>query len=234
MPTRLVQSLTTMADNFMDNVVNSQKAIIKNLETNDEIKVQFNPEEYSLDEATDYSVIPRRKSDSPVLNFAGGKTSKLKMTLYFNTFHVKAASVDVFYEEEDVSEQVQKVANLCKIHGETHGPPRVKFIWGSLSFEGVVNNVTSTYTMFARTGKPVRAKVDITFLGLPVFDNTRRSPFESPDRTKIRILSEDESLWNMAWKEYGDVSKWRHIAQANEIMDPLEIPVGTVLKVPAI
>lgn len=230
----MMQVLKKMANNAFDNVLNSQKAIIKNLDTNEDIPVQFNPEEYSLREATDYSVIPRRKSDSPVLNFAGGKTSQLKMTLYFNTFHIKSSGLDVFQEEKDVSEQVKKIAELCKINGETHGPPKIQFVWGSLNFEGVVHNVTSTYTMFAKSGKPVRAKVDLTFFGLPVFDNTRRSPFESPDRTKIRILSEDESLWNMAWKEYGDVGKWRHIAEANGIMDPLEIPVGTVLKVPAI
>jgi hypothetical protein len=226
--------LKEKATNAFDNLLNTQKAVITNLETDEEIPVQFNPEEYSLHEATDYSVIPRRKSDSPVLNFAGGKTSQLKMTLYFNTYHIKSNALDVFYKEEDVSDQVKKIAELCKINGETHGPPRVKFVWGSLNFEGVVNSVTSTYTMFAKSGRPVRAKVDITFFGLPVFDNTRRSPFESPDRTKIRVLSEDESLWNMAWKEYGDVGKWRYIAQANGIMDPLEIPVGTVLKVPAI
>lgn len=232
MAMEMVQSLASKATS----VTGTQKAIIVNLETKKAITVQFNPAEYSLQEATDYTSIPRRISDSPVLNFAGGKTSKLKMSLYFDTYKIQGTVPDLLSgeQEQDVSEQVQKVVDLCRIHGETHGPPRVSFVWGSLSFAGVVNNVTSTYTMFDKSGKPLRAKVDIIFLGLPVFDGSKRSPFESPDRTKIRILSEDESLWNMAYKEYGDVGKWRHIAKANGIMDPLEIPVGTVLKVPAI
>jgi len=229
MAMEMLQSLASKAVSMFV----TQKAIIVNLETKEAITVQFNPAEYSLQEATDYTSIPRRISDSPVLNFAGGKTSQLKMTLYFDTYHTEIPTLGIL-EKEDVSEQVKKVADLCKINGETHGPPRVSFVWGSLNFEGVVNSVISTYTMFAKSGKPLRAKVDVKFLGLPVFDGTRRSPFESPDRTKIRVLSEDESLWNMAYKEYGDVSKWRYIAAANGIMDPLEIPVGSVLRVPAI
>ncbi len=227
-----MEMLQSLASQAISKVV-TQKAIIANLETKEAITVQFNPAEYSLQEGTDYTSIPRRISDSPVLNFAGGKTSRLKMTLYFDTYPVNTTVINLA-EEKDVSEQVQKITDLCKIHGETHGPPRVAFVWGSLNFAGVVSNVTTTYTMFAKSGKPLRAKVDINFIGLPVFDGSRQSPFESPDRTKIRILSEDESLWNMAHKEYGDTGKWRYIAEANGIMDPLAIPVGTVLKVPAI
>jgi Uncharacterized protein containing LysM domain len=210
-----------------------QKAIIINLDTSEQIPVQFNPSEYSLIEKAVYTQVHRQKSDSPVLNFAGGKSPRLKMSLYFDTYHIKAAAFDL-EEEKDVSEQVEKLAKLRQIVGKAHRPPIVAFVWGSLKFIGCVNSVTSTYTMFAKSGKPLRAKVDVEFIALPNENGSRRSPFESPDRTKIRVMSEDESLWNIAQKEYGDVDKWRCIAEANGIMDPLDIPAGTVLKVPAI
>ena len=60
------------------------------------------------------------------------------------------------------------------------------------------------------------------------------SPLLSPDRTKARTMTEDNNIWNIAEKEYGDVREWRRIAEANNIMNPLDIPVGTVLKVPSI
>lgn len=225
----MVQSLASKAISMFV----GQDAVIINLDKNEQIPVQFNPAEYSLIEGADYTHIPRQNSDSPVINFAGGKQPRLKMSLYFNTYHVKSSPLDLV-EEEDVSEKVEKLAKLRQIVGESHRPPYVAFVWGSLKFIGFINSVTSTYTMFAKNGKPLRAKVDVEFLGAPNEDGSRRSPFESPDRTKIRILSEDESLWSIARKEYGDEGKWRYIAVANRIMDPLEIPVGTILKVPAI
>lgn len=229
MPSKMLQSLASKAISMFV----KQNAIIVNLDTNENIPVQFNPAEYSLIEGAEYTQVKRQKSDSPVLNFAGGKSPRLKMTLYFDTYHVKSFALDIT-EEKDVSVQVEKLAKLRQIVGKAHRPPVVAFVWGSLKFLGYVNGVTSTYTMFAKSGKPLRAKVDVEFIGLLSEDGSRRSPFESPDRTKIRVLSQDESLWNIAHKEYGDAGKWRCIAEANGIMDPLEIPVGTVLKVPAI
>lgn len=229
MSLEMVQSLAAKAISMFV----GQNAVLINIDEKEPIPVQFNPSEYSLIEGADYTQMSRQNSDSPVLNFAGGTQQRLKMTLYFNTYHVKMSALDIV-EEEDVSKQVEKVAKLRQIVGEAHRPPLVAFVWGSLKFIGFVNSVTSTYTMFAKSGKPLRAKVVVEFLGAPNDDDSRRSPFESPDRTKIRILSEDESLWSIARKEYGDEGKWRHIAAANRIMNPLEIPVGTVLKVPAI
>ncbi len=227
----MIQSLATKAISKLI----LQNAIIVNLDTNEQIAVQFNPSEYSLVEKAEYSQVHRHKSDSPVLNFAGGKLPRLKMTLYFDTYRIKTSSLtDLLGEEKDVSEQVEKIAKLRQIVGKVHRPPAVAFVWGSLKFIGCVNSVVSTYTMFAKTGKPLRAKVDVEFLALDTEDGSRRSPFESPDRTKIRVLSEDESLWNIAHKEYGEAGLWRCIAEANGIMDPLEIPSGTVIKVPAI
>ncbi len=225
----MVQSLASTAISMFV----KQDAVIINLDKKEQIPVQFNPAEYSLIEGADYTNIPRQNSDSPVINFAGGKQPRLKMSLYFNSHHIKTSAIDIV-QEKDVSEQVEKLAKLRQIVGNAHRPPIVAFVWGSLKFIGFVNSITATYTMFAKNGKPLRAKVDVEFLGAPNEDGSRRSPFESPDRTKIRILSEDESLWSIARKEYGDEGKWRYIAEANRIMDPLEIPVGTILKVPAI
>lgn len=231
MSLKMVQSLAaTVISKFI-----GQDAVIINLDKSEVVPVQFNPAEYKLIEGADYTHIPRQNSDSPVINFAGGKQPRLIMSLYFNTYQVQTSTISLSEEEEkDVSLEVEKLVKLRQIVGKVHRPPLVAFVWGSLKFIGFIKSVTSTYTMFAKNGKPLRAKVDVEFLATPDEEGARRSPFESPDRTKVRILSEDESLWSLARKEYGDEGKWRYIAEANRIMDPLEIPGGTVLKVPAI
>ena len=135
---------------------------------------------------------------------------------------------------KDITKTIDKITSLTVIDGDTHQPPGVVFVWGSLQFSGYADNVVVTYTMFDNMGKPLRAVVDLTLKGLNGASSEQKSPFMSPDRTKARTMTEDTNIWNMAEKEYGDVREWRRIADANGIMDPLDIPVGKVLRVPSI
>ena len=50
---------------------------------------------------------------------------------------------------------------------------------------------------------------------------------------KLPVL-EGSSLWSMAYEEYGDCEKWRVIAKANGLLNPLQIYPGQVLKIPAL
>jgi nucleoid-associated protein YgaU len=42
-----------------------------------------------------------------------------------------------------------------------------------------------------------------------------------------------DSLMSIAYQEYGDSALWRAIALANDIDDPLRLPTGLELRVPA-
>jgi nucleoid-associated protein YgaU len=42
-----------------------------------------------------------------------------------------------------------------------------------------------------------------------------------------------DSLASIAFREYGDPAKWRPLAAANNIDDPIRLCVGTTLIVPA-
>jgi nucleoid-associated protein YgaU len=109
------------------------------------------------------------------------------------------------------------------------------FKWGPLQFSGVVTDVKQKYTMFLESGKPVRATVDVTFQSVldPVLSR-KMSPWESPDRTKYRILDESSSLWQLAYEEYGDADYWKVIAKANGIRNPLNITAGMEVVLPPI
>ena len=63
---------------------------------------------------------------------------------------------------------------------------------------------------------------------------SKQSPFESPDRTKTRVVVMGMSLWSIAWDEYNDCEKWRVIAKANNIMNPMDIHPGQVIRIPAL
>lgn len=201
----------------------------------EDIEVLFNPNQYVLSESPKYNTIVSDKSDTPIVEYAGGNNSTLSMELFLDTGPVLTASGEGNKDATDVSVKVKEFESLIYINGQIHTPPIVRFVWGSLSFQGVVTELKSTFTKFMEDGKPIQAKLSISLMSYSGPEGgDRASPFESPDRTKCRTVREDYSIWDMAKSEYGDVSKWKVIARANNISNPLEIPPGTIVKIPAL
>ncbi|MBO4653272.1 MAG: hypothetical protein IKZ69_00295 [Lachnospiraceae bacterium] len=208
----------------------------------EQIPVQFNPSEYRITETSSYSQTERRGKDEPVVNYNGSQFSRLSVKLYFNGddfFSAQSAldtasSLITGEEKEGISATIEKITALTKIDGESHQPPQIVFAWGYLCFVGFAQNVSVTYTMFDKGGKPLRAVIDFSMCGSNIPLSERGEPKESPDRTKARTLTEDTNIWSIAKNEYGNAREWRRIAEANDIMNPLDIPVGKVLRVPSI
>lgn len=213
-----------------------EKAVIEILDSQiepKEIKVMFNPESYHISYGASYSEKKIAGLNGPVSQYISGESMTLDMTLYFDTYI--PATPDTPESGSNVAEKTKQLSGLLLIERSLHRPPKVKFRWGRLSFKGVVTSVKESYTMFLSDGTPVRARVDITFKSLLDLDTSKRqTPFESPDRTKLRTIHEGEQLWNYAWEEYGDVRKWREIAKENGISNPLDIEPGMKIRLPAL
>ena len=220
-----------------------QKACL-NIETEggDTIKFncQFNPEEFHINSRGKFTKETRQGEDSPIVQFMGGSVSTLDLKLYFDTStsYELGGTVPIPQKKEprDARIYVDVLMDLVRIQGKLHRPPVVQFLWGSVSFKGVVINVDARYTAFESDGMPVRAEVmmQMMTMSLEPMDDMKSSPKESPDRSKSILLTEDSSLWDIAEREYGDAGKWREIASANDIMDPLCVPSGMRLRVPAL
>lgn len=203
---------------------------------------QFNPEQLQINTQGKFTAIERPGEDAPIVQFLGGSQSTLDLTIYFDTsasWEIKtglAFTKPKKKEAKDVSAYTKHLLSLVRIEGKVHRPPIVTFEWGSLKFSGFVQNVSVKYTMFEKGGMPVRARADFRISTIDLMDlgNAKLSPKESPDRSKCITLTADSNLWDIAEREYGDASCWREIARANGILNPLEVPTGTQLKVPAL
>lgn len=203
------------------------------IEQGSTVQVQFNPEQFKITRTAQYHHTSQKENEVSYIEYLGTAVPRLTIRFFFDTSGAKTISGKELETETDVTVLTEKFANLVQIKPELHRPPIVKFVWGSTCFEGFVEQVLTTYTMFNQNGMPIRAKVDATMIGIP--ENTEeRIPLESPDRTKSRVVSDETSIWTLAANEYDDISKWRVIAKANGIMNPFDIPSGTVLKVPAL
>lgn len=207
------------------------------------IDVLFNPSEYQLTDGANYSEKKVPGLDGPILQYISGEATELSLSLFLDTYvpPKPPGMLSVIgigggsNASTDVSAITKQIADATSIDGSLHRPPKVTFKWGSLNFNGVVTKFNHTYIMFTESGMPVRAKVNLTFKSLISPKDTRRkSPFESPDRSKYRTVRQGMGLWDIANMEYGDPDMWKVIARENGILNPLDVRPGQVVKLPAL
>ncbi|MDR3303830.1 MAG: LysM domain-containing protein [Treponema sp.] len=200
-----------------------EKAAIVNLDTNDAISVLFNPKEYLIEKKTPWTELSVVGLDSPPVQFTRGERSRLSMELFFDTSE----------EKTDVRAHTGKVEALALVNAQEHRPPLLRVSWGSLSFEGVLEDLVQRFTLFKQDGTPLRAIVKVVFkeyaTAAAQLSGTRR---ESSDHSKRLTLREGQTLCDLAAREYRDPAQWRRIALANRIDDPEHVCAGTVLELP--
>jgi hypothetical protein len=133
---------------------------------------------------------------------------------------------------------------LLKINSDTHAPPRCMLSWGdggqlfsfgsSLNPRCLVESVNEEFNLFSPSGIPLRAKLTVTFREYKTIEEQlAESPKFSPDRTKVRTVQRGESLSFIAAKVYGDPTRWRPIADANNLDNPRLLMPGTQLIIPS-
>lgn len=207
------------------------------------IDVLFNPSEYQLTDGANYSEKKVPGLDGPILQYVSGEATELSLSLFLDTYvppkppgMLSIIGIGGGSDAStDVSNITKQIADATSIDGSLHRPPKVTFKWGSLNFNGVVTKFNHTYIMFTESGMPVRAKVNLTFKSLiSPTDTRRKSPFESPDRSKYRTVRQGMGLWDIANMEYGDPDMWKVIARENGILNPLDVRPGQVVKLPAL
>lgn len=200
-----------------------EKATIVNIDTNEKLTVRFNPEEYNLNHDNNFAqaAIPGRSS--PLLQFTHGNMRTLEMELLFDTYE----------QLRDVREETTKLTRLLDINPETHAPPVLLFVWGSLRFQCVLARANQKFVLFLPSGQPVRARVQVTF---NEFSNSsleaKEIKRETADFTKVHVVGQSDTLSSIAAKVYANATLWRPLAIRNGIDDPRTIAPGQRLVVP--
>jgi len=187
------------------------------------VEVLFNPSEYALDSGNQYAWKTIPGLSQPIAQFVSGEATTLTMDLFFDTTE----------QRKDVRDHTKKIVGLLDVDKDLHAPPLCKFVWGSLTFKGIVERVSQKYTMFMESGVPVRATLSVTFKAVQsISEQFKNIPRQSADRTKQRTIRQGEQLWHIAAEEYEDPGLWREIAKANGIENPKKLEPGTVIKIP--
>jgi hypothetical protein len=200
------------------------------------VTVQFNPQTLK----TNYSNQNANtdKGSAPV-QFVGKGTTKLTMELWFDATR---------YDQPGANEAGGDVRNLTDaikyfITPQEYDPPKkdlvppgVRFHWGSLLFEGVMDSMDETIELFSKDGVPLRASVSI---GISRQEITIRppNPFGGAGAplggglragtTPLQPSRIGDTLQQIAAR--AGVSDWQRVAAANGIENPRLIAPGTLV-----
>jgi hypothetical protein len=187
------------------------------------IPVMFNPPEYRIEKTNQFAEVGIPGLGSSLLQFVRGSAETLSMDLFFDTTD----------KGVDVRLITELVVGLTTLNAQTHAPPHLVFVWGTLIFPCVLESVSQQFTYFNAIGMPLRATLTVTLKAYDALQDLLSSiPFESADRTKGHVVAAGDSLQGIAAQEYDDPRQWRLIAVASNIDNPLTIKPGTALSVP--
>lgn len=134
---------------------------------------------------------------------------------------------------KDVRDYTKQIYSLTEKKGDLgNRPPICQLVWGmnTVLFQGVLKQLTKSYTRFLADGKPVRATLNCSFEEWepPETKQKKLNPIDDP----IRIVKRGETLSSIAAEEYNDPSLWRVIAAANKLNNPRKLTPGQRLTVP--
>jgi hypothetical protein len=209
------------------------------IEGGEKITCLFNPKEYSVSKSSSW----QKKSNSsaiPNLQYGGGEPRKLSLDLFFD------ATDDVGGDVRSITEKLFGLleANEQYKKEKKKRPPSVEFHWGrTWTFPAVIDSLSVQYLLFRPDGTPIRAtaKLSLTQVEKAVAKSGGSGPKKGQNPTtrgvadlRSHVVRDGDSLPSIAFKSYGDPTRWRAIAEANGIDDPLALRRGHVLGVPQV
>jgi hypothetical protein len=192
--------------------------------------VLFNPSEYTLTRSNMWNQTQAPGNSRPTSSFRAGNPDQLSLSLFFD-------GTGAAGKTGSIRSDVDKVLDLLRYQGDGHRPRFVRLVWGGqdggLHFQCYLKSASVAFTLFARSGEPIRAKIQATFE--EVLDPDDRIAHErraSPDLRRVWHVKEGESLDLIAQRAYGDVRYWRELARANRLENPRSLVPGMPLLLP--
>ena len=203
------------------------------------IPVLFNPTEYTITKTNTWNFKEVQGQSLPPPEFGGGAPRQITLSLLLDNSLLEGSQT-----VKDITDKLFKMMEVGDgqpAGGTRASPPKVTFRWGAVdTFLAVCTSLTVAYQLFEPNGMPIRADVK---LDLKQADQASTASSGSAqkgtnpttramDGHGVHTVQDGDSLPSIAYRAYGDATRWRTIAEANEIDDPLRLRRGTPLMLP--
>lgn len=140
-----------------------------------------------------------------------------------------------------IDEQIEKLKKACYYYvGENHEHTYCKISWDKdllsykgASFGGKLSSMSIAYTLFSPSGSPLRAKIDLAFVGVWT-EKTKVKALDkqSPDLTHVITVRIGDNLPMLCQQIYGDASLYTEIAKYNSIVNFRYLEPGAEITFP--
>jgi hypothetical protein len=212
----------------------TEKAFLEIEGTTATIPCMFNPAELSVVRTNTWAGTSLAGQRVPQVKYLGAQSGVMTLHLIFDTTD----------SGEAVTGHTGKVLKLMDVDSSLPGtdpqtnnarPPYVVFHWGNLhSFKAVVSNLSLQFTYFSSTGVPLRASVDLSLTQFAESEafGPQNPTSGTPEPHRVHRVQPGETLDRISAKYYGDSTRWRAIATANGVTDPLALRTGSLLTIP--
>ena len=210
-----------------------EKAFLQ-LEGGTQVPCLFNPETISVGKRNGWAADPMPGKGVPTLRFTGAGSGWMRLELVFDT---TADGSPVTKYTGPIVGLMDIDASLPGANPDTNNarPPTVTFHWGDLhSFAAVVSDLTVSFTYFSSSGVPLRA---LMRLELRQYEQSQafgpQNPTSGTPRPhRVHRVQPGETLDRISARYYNDSTRWRALAVANGIEDPLAVRPGSLLRIP--
>jgi contractile injection system tube protein/LysM domain-containing protein len=202
------------------------------------IECAFNPQSYTVSKTNIWNFKPTTGVDLPDGEFGGGLPRRTTLSLLLD--------VSLLGPDESVKDTANKLLKMMETGGGGGGgggsaPPFVTFRWGSVDLpKSVPVSLTIQHVLFHPNGEPIRAMVDLELAQAEKASTASSGGTSQPQNPTTRAVRglrvhrvrDGDSLPAIAYDAYGDPTRWRAIAAANGIDDPMRLPRGADLAIP--
>jgi hypothetical protein len=197
------------------------------------VKFQFNPAQLELSKSTNWKHTPAVATRAGAkVEFLGSEPRTLELEIFLDASD-RPGNTKVRKDVEALFSCLRPARSSLP---NRPSPPWVIFEWGgfmTVRFVAYVRRLTASYTLFSSTGAPVRAVCRLSLEEIPQATPGQNPTSGALSARSVHRLVAGDTLQSLAWREYGDATAWRVIAEANEIDDPMRLAPGRELLLPA-
>ncbi|UCF07429.1 MAG: LamG domain-containing protein [Thermoplasmata archaeon] len=132
----------------------------------DSIEVMFNPGKLNFDRTVPWK--DHHLTGTPKTEFTNGKPFKLKMDIFVDESGVEGG---------DINLAIFAFEHYIALNEDVKKPELIKFDWGTLKFDAILEDMDVTYELFKPDGTPLRAKMSCTFTEYsPASEQLKQAP----------------------------------------------------------
>ena len=209
------------------------------IEGGETIQVLFNPTEYTITKGNNWTFDPIKGNSLPKGKFGGGKPREMQVNLLLDQTLPNGGM--------SVKEMTDRLFMMMDVKGGTGAgagdavPPLVTFQWGEMiPFKAACTSLTVAFQLFEPNGTPIRADVKLALTQAATATSASSKSKGKPQNPTTRsagglgvhVVKDGDTLQSLAHQTYGDPNRWRLIAEANGVDNPLHLRRGTALNLP--